>query len=408
MDKTDFNNINDEYNNYSKFDGVMTGNLKNKSFTIRKLESEKCPNCNSEIEDKYMYCKDCGFNLEKIYTEDKSINNVKEGKFKRIATYLNIKNNFKISVVSIIILFIASILLKRVVCSYIPEAADIVNPIHILLGLNLGSLNIYSSTMMGLGGLELKLGFIALLVLPLIALAISNLIFNKKVTKSSDSVLRNSLGVGISYGLILGILALISKTKVNYSYEMMQYGYIVQFSYSMLAMIVKGFIIGFILTYILLYKKEYEDENMYLGIFKRALNMLLIGYFATLAILFVLTMVDKSYLYNLGISTNLDKPGMGSILTQLAAYIWSFGNFIPVTIGSKGLSLLNIIKPDLYLTTSLMLIAMFFLSALVIIVSACKLEAKYGKEKGIKPVVLLSIFYAILTGALSILTTVVL
>ena len=120
-------------------------------------------------------------------------------------------------------------------------------------------------------------------------------------------------------------------------------------------------------------------------------------------------MADRSYLYNLGISNYVNQVGIGVVLSQLAAYIWSFGNFVPVNIGSQELSMFNLIRSDLYLTTTLMLVAMFFLSALVIIVSACKLEMKYGKrEDGIKPILLLSGFYAILVGALSIVTTVTL
>ena len=248
-----------------------------------------------------------------------------------------------------------------------------------------------------------------LAVLPIISITISNLIFSKKFTKDSQSALRNSLGVGASYGLILGVLALFSKAKMSYSYDMVQYGYIVQFSFESLGMILKGFILGFLSTYILLYKKEYEDENMYLGILKRAINMLFIGYILTFVILCILTMADRSYLYDLGISNYVNQVGIGLGLSQLSAYIWSFGNFVPVTIGSKGLSIFNLMRSDLHLTTTLMLVAMFFLSALVIIVFACKLEVKYGKkEDGIKPILLLSGFYAILVGALSIVTTVTL
>ena len=409
MDNIDFNNVNDKYSNYSKVNGTMSRQIKNKDLTIRKLELERCPICDSKVGDNDIYCKFCGFNLEETYNTNKSYARVKKWDYKDVISYLNIPKTFIASVVAIIMLFIVSIMLKGVVSSYIPDVADVISPIHILLGLNLGSLSVYSSTTMGWGGFELNLGIIILAVLPIISITISNLIFSKKFTKDSQSALRNSLGVGASYGLILGVLALFSKTKMSYSYDMMQYGYIVQFSFGSLGMILKGFILGFLSTYILLYKKEYEDENMYLGILKRAINMLFIGYILTFVILCILTMADRSYLYNLGISNYVNQVGIGVVLSQLAAYIWSFGNFVPVNIGSQELSMFNLIRSDLYLTTTLMLVAMFFLSALVIIVSACKLEMKYGKrEDGIKPILLLSGFYAILLGALSIVTTVTL
>ena len=409
MDNIDFNNVNDKFSNYSKVNGTMIRKIKNKNLTIRKLELEKCPICDNKIGDSDIYCKFCGFNLEGAYNTNKQKTKLKKWDYKDIISYLNIPKTFITSVVAIVILFIVSIILKGVLSNYIPDVVDIINPIHILLGLNLGSLNIYSSTSMGWSGFDINLGIIALVLIPIISITISNLIFNKKNTKDSQSALRNSLGVGITYGLILGVLALFSKTQFSYSYDMMQYGYIVRFSFEALGMILKGFILGFLSTYVLLYKKEYEDENMYLGILKRAINMLFIGYILTFVILCILTIADKSYLYDLGISNYVNQVGIGLGLSQLSAYIWSFGNFVPVNIGSQDLSIFNLIGSDKYLSTTLMLIAMFFLSALVIIVSACKLEVKYGKkEEGIKPILLLSGFYAILVGLLSIVTTVTL
>ena len=54
---------------------------------------------------------------------------------------------------------------------------NIINPIHILLGLNSGSVKIYSSSMMGWESTELNLGLIGLMILPVLAIIISNIIF---------------------------------------------------------------------------------------------------------------------------------------------------------------------------------------------------------------------------------------
>ena len=223
MDNIDFNNVNDKYSNYSKVNGTMSRQIKNKDLTIRKLELERCPICDSKVGDNDIYCKFCGFNLEETYNTNKSYARVKKWDYKDVISYLNIPKTFIASVVAIIILFIVSTMLKGVVSSYIPDVADVISPIHILLGLNLGSLSVYSSTTMGWGRFELNLGIIILAVLPIISITISNLIFSKKFTKDSQSALRNSLGVGASYGLILGVLALFSKAKMSYSYDMVQY-----------------------------------------------------------------------------------------------------------------------------------------------------------------------------------------
>ncbi|SCH41761.1 Uncharacterised protein [uncultured Clostridium sp.] len=390
------------YNNYSKINGVMTRKTKNNDIKRRKLKIENCPKCDRHIYDIDIYCKYCGFNLEEtsIYTKDVTVS----WNYKDIINYFNMPKTLITATFATFILFIISILGKNIISDYISNIDDLVNPIHILLGLNLGSLTYYKSTMMGWSGNELKLGLVVFAILPIISIAISNLIFNKKNIKNIKDVFRNSLGVGISYGIILFILALISRIKINYSYNMMQYGYANQFSFGALGMAIKGFILGFLPTYVVLYRREYEDDNMYLEIFKRAINMLLVGYICTFIIIFILTIVDKSYLYSLGMSSYTDIFSKLVIIAQLSVYIWSFGNFVPVSIGNKVLSFGNLISSDLYSTINLMLIAMFFLSTLVIIVSACKLESKYGKEKGIKPIILMSSFYAILIGTLSITT----
>ena len=51
MDNIDFNNVNDKYSNYSKVNGTMSRQIKNKDLTIRKLELERCPICDSKVGD---------------------------------------------------------------------------------------------------------------------------------------------------------------------------------------------------------------------------------------------------------------------------------------------------------------------------------------------------------------------
>ncbi len=394
------------YNNYSKINGVMTRKIKDNDIKRRKLKIENCPKCDNNISGSYTYCKFCGFNLEKtsIHSKDVDIS----WNYKYIINYLNMPKTLITAIFATVILLVISVLGKIIISDSISTIDNLVNPIHILLGLNLGSLTYYKSTMMGWSGTELKFGLVIFAILPIISIIISNLIFNKKNTKNIEDVFRNSLGVGISYGIILCILALISKIKISYSYNMMQYGYATQFSFGAFDIAVKGFILGFFPTYIVLYRKKYKNQNMYLEIFKRAINMLLVGYVVTFIIISILTIVDKSYLYSLGMSSYTDIFSKIVIIAQLAVYIWSFGNFVPVSVGNKVLSFGNLMTSDLYSTINLMLIAMYFLSALVIIVSACKLECKYGKEKGLNPIILMSAFYAILIGALSITTTLLL
>ena len=50
---------------------------------------------------------------------------------------------------------------------------------------------------------------------------------------------------------------------------------------------------------------------------------------------------------------------------------------------------------------------MLFLSLLIIIIFACNLESKYKDKYGIKPIVILSVSYALLMGLISILTNLI-
>jgi len=402
MDNIDFSNK--SYDNYSKNKGNIIKNLKNSKASIKKTNINNCPNCNCDIRKDYTYCKSCGINLQEAYIKGSIDNLNKEFNLKDIVNYLNLKNSFLISIVSILILLVIASIMGGLAKLSSSSLGNIINPIHILLGLNSGSVKIYSSSMMGWESTELNLGLIGLMILPVLAIIISNIIFNKKKCENANDVLRSSLGVGICYGLILLILSIFSKTSLGYSYNSMQYSQITQFKFQSFNMMIKGFIIGFLPTFYLLYKKEYNDDNIYLSIFKKAINMVLVGYLTTLVILIILTIVDKSFLDGLGVSTYINSFGNIITLSQLAMYIWSFGNFIPVGIGEGHFSLFNIFSSSGYFTTSLVLISMFFLSALVIIIFACNLEGKYKDKYGIKPILILSISYALLMGLISILT----
>ena len=400
----DFNN--ESYSNYSKDSGKIIKNLKNNKVSIKKINMKNCINCNSDIKTDYTYCKFCGTNLEEAYIKcNNAFNN--QFDFKNILNYLNLKDGFSVSIGAILILLAVSFGIKVLMNVYSSTLSSAINPIHVLLALNLGKLKIYSSSMIGWASTKINLGLIAFMILPLISIIISNLLFSKNKCENSKDVLRKSLSVGVSYGLILLVLSLFSKTSLSYSYNYMNYGDMAHFSFNGLNMMIKGFIIGFLPTFYLLYKKEYRDESLYLDIFKRAINMLLVGYLVTLGILIILVIVDRSFLDGLGVSQYTNSFGNIITLSQLAIYIWSFGNFIPVRLGEWNLSIFNIFSSSGYLTTSLVLIAMLFLSLLIIIIFACNLESKYKDKYGIKPIVILSVSYALLMGLISILTNLI-
>ena len=395
-----------KFSNYSKIDGRIRQRLENTSFTFEKNNKKACLNCEAENKSKDNYCKSCGMNLWEISSSNQIENDLKNNlKIKNLCKKFDIPKLLLTSVSAIFILLIISIVLKVLVLSELGNISEIVNPLHIILGMNLGSISIYSLTMMGSNYINANLGIIILLICPVLALTVSNLIFMRNGEKNIKTTLRNSLGVGITYGLILGIISIITKVRSN-PYNMLQYGYTIEFSYNFISILINGFILGFLCTFILGIKKKYKIENKYISIFKTAAKILIIGYITILIILFVLSLSNSTYLQELGLQIYVSELGFGVVISQLTAYMLAFANLIPVTIANNKISIFNIGSSPLFWDTKLVFFAVIALLALLILLAGYKLKSSY-KAEGIKPVLCLSIFYSILIGILAIFTSVV-
>ena len=171
----------------------------------------------------------------------------------------------------------------------------------------------------------------------------------------------------------------------------------------MASVLFKGFIIGFLVILFLGLKKEYEENNIYVGALRLIPKVLGIGYILTLVVLVVMYFANINYLTDFGVSSYNSKVGVGLVISQLAFYIWSFANFIPTTVGSNTLSVVTLLRSKISFDVLLILGAFMALSILIFIIVGCKLESKY-KDKGIKSVLIFSIFYAIIMGILGLLT----
>lgn len=275
------------------------------------------------------------------------------------------------------------------------ELINFINPLHIILGINLGTINLNASTMMNSGSVSIHLGVLLIGLIPLFALLLSSVIFIKN--KKAQDILHNSVGVGATYGLMLVIISIFSSTSSSIS-QMINYGLAVSYRYNILELFLNGFILGFISTYLIGYKKKYFGQNIYLDILKKAINTILILYIAVFVILLGISIVDNSYLYELGLYNYSRNTTF--ILSQLASYILAFANIVPTTIGSNKLSILSIINGDLLFDTKLMLISIIFLSLLVLILTGYNLRKKF-KNSSSNIVLIFSICYSIIITILS-------
>ena len=367
-------NKNKTYLNYSTEDGKSTQDILKDKITLK--QKSVCGHCETE-NNEGLYCKSCGKSLDEVETS-------KKGKIIK-AFKGDIKPILLTSVTSVAILFLISLGLKLLMSFNLGELINFINPLHIILGINLGTINLNASTMMNSGSVSIHLGVLLIGLIPLFALLLSSVIFIKN--KNAQDILHNSVGVGATYGLMLVIISIFSSTSSSIS-QMINYGLAVSY----------GFILGFISTYLIGYKKKYFGQNIYLDILKKAINTILILYIAVFVILLGISIVDNSYLYELGLYNYSRNTTF--ILSQLASYILAFANIVPTTIGSNKLSILSIINGDLLFDTKLMLISIIFLSLLVLILTGYNLRKKF-KNSSSNIVLIFSICYSIIITILS-------
>lgn len=406
------NVVKSKYSNYLNKDGRLNIKKNINYFTLEKNSDNHCPNCDTLVGSKDIYCNNCGEILENIKSKrEKFINQEGErNKFKSIVTSFNLINGLKTSVLAIGILFIFSLVIKYMLFGGNSEISQLINPIHIMLFSNLASVDIFMSLFMNSSQSSINFGFLILLILPIISFILPYRLFMKRNNTSFISHLKNSLCTAIIYGVLLVILAKTSQVQVSLSngYNQFnsfnQYSYGIYFGFSALSTLVKGFVIGFTSLLFMGLKKEYEKENSIVNILKLAFKTLLVGYILVLIVLSLLHFANINYVYDLGLSNYTNTTSLALVLSQLGIYIWAFVNLIPVNLGIGTISILSLFNSSLSLDVILLLGSLIALSALIFIIVGCKLESKY-KTKDIKPVIMFSICYSILMGIIGLLTT---
>lgn len=407
MGEKKINNMNYSHNNYSKKTGEPTRKIKNSHITLKSKEEKICSSCNKENNTKDNYCKFCGNELYEIASLRPLETKLDlKSKIKELSYHANKRGVFLTTFTTIFILFIIALIFKAIITIQFNDISYLINPAHIILALNLGQISVSMSTMMGSGFINANIGLLILLIIPILVLLISNLIFMRKRCRDSKTVLANSLGVGIFYGLVLAILSIFTNVKTS-SHSMLEYGYALEYSYEFFSVLLNGFVLGFICTYITTYKKSYEKENMYLSLFSNSIRTFILGYVLVLVILLVLTISDSSYLNELDMSSYSNGLNLFTILPQIASYMWAFANGISVTIINSTVSMFTLSSSSLFGDTKLMFYAMGALSMLILLLNGYKLRFKYNTDS-IRPIIVFSIYYAFLMGILALFSTFIL
>ena len=394
----------DKFRNYSKEDGHAYKKMNNKKFVLRRKSKLYCPNCKTKNNLNSIYCKECGTLLEDISkrTYDFSISN--------ILSNISLKDSFKVAGFATLILFAISIVLKLILRVSLGNYVSYISTFDLLLLINGGNLNILTNanSMMNYGNyynFAFQICSLALLVLPVICIVVSYNIFMKQKNTDELTLVRQAIGVGVIYGIILTVLALVSRNSLSIGGGYLSSGYSLVYGVSFLSVLVRGILLGFLSILYIGTKKEYIQNNMYLGIFKQVVNTVFLGYFIVFVLLVLGYFIGLSYVYEFGISGSISNINIFVVISQLAADIWGFANLNPVTIGNQNLFLTNIFSTSLSIDFKLCLIAFIALSALILLISGIKLNNKY-KTHAKKTTLIFSGFYAILMGVLAVFTCV--
>ena len=391
------------YKNYSKENGNMINKSNLNNLKMEKIEINNCNKCSFENEKSYNYCKNCGnilYIIKEVENEEKLKNKIKLSNsinFINILRGLINKNIIFTSFVSIFILLAISLIIKVFTFINLSPLDSMINPLNIILLFNLVNLQGYSSSIFGSGAINIKLGLLIIIIVPIISLVISNIIFMRKNRKDINELFRNSMGVGISYSLILLFIGLISNVKLNLS-DMLNFGVSLNIRYNYLSILFNGFLIGFLTTYFIGFNKSYKKENIYFYLFKKAIDTVLLGYFIIFIIMIILSLYNQNFLFELGIYGYYDN--LSIMLSQLSSYIWLFANFIPVTLQDNLISVFNILDSNLFFNTKLILYSTIFISFIMLLISGCIIKHKC-KENSTKSVLIFSLFYAIIMSILA-------
>ena len=410
------NMLKNKYSNYSKENGRLNTKDNINYFTMEKENSNYCSRCQCAVNKSDIYCKNCGESLEVVKSKRERFINHEERSFKNIASSFDLYTGLKTSIGAFCILLIFSLIIKIMLVDGNNQISRLINPIHIMLFSNLASIDISMNLFMNSSQSSINVGILGLLILPIISFILPYRLFMEKNNTSFIKHIKNTLCTAIIYAIGLGLLAKLSQVAVglysgsnSYSgYGQFGFGqsqYSVYIGFNIFSAMIKGFIISFLSILFMGLKREYEKENSIVYVLKLAIQTIIAGYIFVVGILFLLDFLNINYIGELGLSNYANNLTVAGILSQLGMYIWAFANLIPIDLGNTTLSIISLFTSRLSLELTLILSALLALSALIFIITGCKLESKY-KSKNIKPVIKFSGVYAVLMGVISILTIV--
>lgn len=214
--------------------------------------------------------------------------------------------------------------------------------------------------------------FIAVAANFLLLMIVNLVVYKRKYINSSRENIAASLKTGLYYALIMSIISVFSKLKVETGSDMMFSSVYISFGYTFISVFANSFIIAVLATMAANWKKEFNGENIYIDIFtgtvKFVLSILGISALIALVIIFLKPAVFAG-------SSVLGYPKVVSF-AQIGAYIIMIASGGNIGISNGSISALNIFTGNINTDMRLFLMLSVSVIWIMLIVRGAKIKDK--------------------------------
>ncbi len=383
-------------NNYCKIDGHYINEYGNDKIKI--VHENICNDCGEINKAGNIYCNRCGNKLSILKQVEKNKYNIKDlyekgntiGNIKSYINRIDLKKKAIPAIVSMLLLIIIAIFIKLLISIMGLSINKYINIFSIVLGLNLVPINLVSSSVIGVGNVDISLGLIIYLVIPFICIGVSNVILIKKDYIKENEIFKDVFTISIIYGLLLGFISFLGKEFINVNVNE-YYSMSIVIKYSFLNSVINGIIISVLPTYIVLFNKTKPKLKKF-KVINRVLKTIGLIYLSILVILAMSLIFNNTYGGNDSISKFVN-------ITQVGAYILQAVNLIPIVVLNTIISIFNISDISIYLNENLNLLiySMILLTIIILIMTGYDIKNKFKDKKVIK---YFCMYYSIIIGSI--------
>jgi hypothetical protein len=411
---------NDNSSIYCSNDGALLYKGKTKVNLVRD-KVRFCKECGEGIESYDLYCTDCGASLyeKKRKPPIIEIPNIKDAKIPKIkdnvASKLNLKSSFIYSLIGFGIIFLISVIISSTLNFAIKDALmsefgvpmdiKILNPMDITLLFNLANLKLSMGVdLYNIGMVRLTGTPVVALLVPFIIFFLMGIVLGRKDNKQGQAFnLQGTLVMGIFYGILLSLFALINSRKTSFLIPYIGEEIILEKSYFFLSTLINGGIIS-IISLLLGYGVYWKFSKNYdlVGNFKWLFDGLFILFSGALVVSVATGFFTTFVLKETSSNSFMDF----TIISQMGIYAFLLINFGSFSFAEDFLEdKVSLFKNMDFIKDGLGSKAPIFLYIAVLVpIVLFYLYGKKAKENGNKNIIYTTITYSVAIGILAYIT----